>query len=242
MRQDVSLLSAREREVLRLLARGHDAKSIAHRLGVSVHAVNERLRAARRKLSVSSSREAARMLAAHEGGHDCDGDEEIGVGGEAAVPFDHRRPDDRAAGARRPLILVGGAALMILTLFAIAYWTVSHDASAPLTPKGDAPVVVSTVPSSGARIVPGGFTLSVTFDRPMRDGSYSFVRTSVETYPQCDGRPRFSKNRRTVTMQCAAAPGRRYDIWINRAPYMNFRSAAGVEAAPFQLLFRTTGE
>jgi len=66
MREDVSRLSEREREVLRLLLAGHDAKSAARSLGISVHAVNERLREARRKLGVSSSREAARILAAHK--------------------------------------------------------------------------------------------------------------------------------------------------------------------------------
>ena len=37
-------LSDRERETLRLLGRGHEAKSIASTLGLSVHTVNERLR------------------------------------------------------------------------------------------------------------------------------------------------------------------------------------------------------
>ena len=59
-------LSDREKAVLRLLAQGHDAKSTACKLGISVHAVNERLRSARRKLGVSSSREAARLLASSE--------------------------------------------------------------------------------------------------------------------------------------------------------------------------------
>ena len=56
-------LSDGEKAALRLLAQGHDAKSAARELGLSVHAINERLRTARRKLGVSSSREAARLLA-----------------------------------------------------------------------------------------------------------------------------------------------------------------------------------
>lgn len=60
-------LSEREREVLRLLLVGHDAKSIARTLDLSVHTVNDRLREARRKLGVSSSREAARRLAEMDG-------------------------------------------------------------------------------------------------------------------------------------------------------------------------------
>ncbi len=62
MSERLHLLSAKEKETLRLLLGGHDAKSIARELGISVHTVNERLREARRKLGVTSSREAARRL------------------------------------------------------------------------------------------------------------------------------------------------------------------------------------
>ncbi len=62
MAQDYRALTEKEKETLRLLARGYDAKSTALALGLSVHTVNERLRDARRKMSVSSSREAARLL------------------------------------------------------------------------------------------------------------------------------------------------------------------------------------
>jgi len=59
-------LTDKERQTLRLILRGHDAKSSARELGLSVHTVNERLRDARRKLGVTSSREAARRLLAEE--------------------------------------------------------------------------------------------------------------------------------------------------------------------------------
>lgn len=62
----VAELSEKQRETLRLIGRGHDAKSCARSLELSVHTINERLRDARRTLGVSSSREAARMLLAHE--------------------------------------------------------------------------------------------------------------------------------------------------------------------------------
>lgn len=60
-------LTEKEKETLRLMVRGHDAKSMANELSLSVHTINERLRAARRKLDVTSSREAARMLFESEG-------------------------------------------------------------------------------------------------------------------------------------------------------------------------------
>jgi DNA-binding CsgD family transcriptional regulator len=58
----VQKLTRRQKEILRLLLDGIDAKSAARHLGISVHTVNEHLREARRHLEVSSSREAARIL------------------------------------------------------------------------------------------------------------------------------------------------------------------------------------
>src|SRR3546814_1306544 len=65
--QGINALTEKEKQTLRLIVRGHDAKSIARNLDLSVHTINERLRDARRKLTVSSSREAARLLFDAEG-------------------------------------------------------------------------------------------------------------------------------------------------------------------------------
>lgn len=59
-------LNERELEILRLLAAGHTVKTIAARLGRSETSINERLRAARRKTGLGSSRELARLLDAQE--------------------------------------------------------------------------------------------------------------------------------------------------------------------------------
>lgn len=59
-------LTPRQKEILRLLFAGHNAKSAARELGISVHTVNEHLRDARRSMEVSSSREAARILVESE--------------------------------------------------------------------------------------------------------------------------------------------------------------------------------
>lgn len=66
MPDGLDALTAKEKETLRLLATGHDAKSIALELDLSVHTINDRLRDARRKIGVTSSREAARILAQAE--------------------------------------------------------------------------------------------------------------------------------------------------------------------------------
>jgi len=59
-------LTDRQKECLRCVLQGLEVKEIARELGLSPSAVVERLRAARRALDVETSREAARLLAAHE--------------------------------------------------------------------------------------------------------------------------------------------------------------------------------
>jgi DNA-binding CsgD family transcriptional regulator len=234
MHGDVGQLSEREKEALRLLLRGHDAKSIARTLNLSIHTVNERLRDARRKLQVSSSREAARLLLEEDGPVQIAWDREIGVAAPARMVAKPARPA-LLAGNARPFI--GGAFLMFLTsVVALGAYSMGQQAS----PKGSAeaaPVVTATTPAAGAIIAPGPFTLSVTFDLPMLEG-YSFVQMSRETFPTCEPRVQFSADRRSFSQRCTALPGRHYEIWFNREPYMNFRSASGAAARPHQLLFQ----
>lgn len=59
-------LNIRELEVLRLLAEGHTIKTIAAQLDRTEASINERLRDARRKTGVGSSRELARQLGAQK--------------------------------------------------------------------------------------------------------------------------------------------------------------------------------
>ena len=58
VKEGFGALTEKEKQTLRLIVRGHDAKSTARNLGLSVYTINERLRDARRKMAVSSSREA----------------------------------------------------------------------------------------------------------------------------------------------------------------------------------------
>ena len=63
----LDLLTAREKDCLRLVLHPMRAKEIARATGLSVHTVNDHLRSARRKLGTSDSVTAAQMLRAHEG-------------------------------------------------------------------------------------------------------------------------------------------------------------------------------
>lgn len=65
--REIARLTAREREALRGWLERKSAKEIALDLGVSHHAIEKRLKAARLKLGVTSSLEAARLLAEAEG-------------------------------------------------------------------------------------------------------------------------------------------------------------------------------
>ncbi|MFS2108467.1 helix-turn-helix transcriptional regulator [Sphingomonas sp. Sphisp140] len=62
----IEQLTARERDCLRLVARGMSSKEIALALGLSPLTVDGYLKEAVRTLGVSTRREAARVLASHE--------------------------------------------------------------------------------------------------------------------------------------------------------------------------------
>jgi DNA-binding CsgD family transcriptional regulator len=113
-------LSEREKETLRLLLQGHDAKSMARVLGISVYTVNERLRASRRKLGVGSSREAARLFVASEPERpNSFVHEQMGVAGNHTVR-DDRLPRARREGPGRSIVLAIGGGLIMLLIIAAA--------------------------------------------------------------------------------------------------------------------------
>ena len=121
MQAGVQTLSEREKETLRLLLSGHDAKSAAVALGLSVHTINERLRDARRKLGVGSSRAAARLLAQVEGADpNFSGDKLLGVATTAAPTGEHDASDNRRRRGLSPTWLLGGMTIMFAIVAAVA--------------------------------------------------------------------------------------------------------------------------
>lgn len=136
MSAGLETLTEREKQTLRLIVRGHDAKSTARHLGLSVHTVNERLRDARRKLQVSSSREAARLLLDREGEHpQGQADKRIGEDGAAPVAAQPDLPDSggrHPPGAASPAAwLIAGVAIMSAILAILALATLSQSAGVP---------------------------------------------------------------------------------------------------------------
>ena len=134
-------LTEKEKQTLRLIVRGHDAKSIARHLGLSVHTVNERLRDARRKLEVSSSREAARLVFETEGDDpESFADKQIG---EAEPPEDMKQVTTLGSRhgrtPRRAGIITGVVTMSVLIgLLALS-----------LLPDATAPSAATNAPSSG---------------------------------------------------------------------------------------------
>jgi DNA-binding CsgD family transcriptional regulator len=112
-------LTEKEKQTLRLLLAGHDAKSMARHFGLSVHTINERLRDARRKLSASSSREAARLLREAEGA----GPESLGdkaIGDAPAAPAGQEGATAKPGAHRRAAWAIGGTAMISLAIAALA--------------------------------------------------------------------------------------------------------------------------
>lgn len=139
-------LTEKEKETLRLLLSGYDAKSMARRLGLSVHTVNERLRDARRKMAVSSSREAARLLREAEGAPpELLGDKPLG---DAALPTTMERSEGQNEGSakwRRAGWIVG-VAVMTFALALLALSALGGDAG----PTGPAPTASSSPSQTAA--------------------------------------------------------------------------------------------
>ncbi|MXO91566.1 DUF4019 domain-containing protein [Pontixanthobacter aquaemixtae] len=135
MTDRISDLSDKEKETLRLMVGGHDAKSMARALGLSVHTINDRLRSARRKLSVTSSREAARLLLEHERA-----DPENSAGKELGNASDPVNGDDQPSNGhqsdgrsgRIAVWMIGG--LIVMSLIAALILT-----GAQLAPTADGP-------------------------------------------------------------------------------------------------------
>lgn len=106
-------------------------------------------------------------------------------------------------------------------------------------PQAAPPHVVSTNPEQGAQLTQGRTTIRVTFSRPMKRGSYSFVALDPVTYPDCATTPRQSSDNRSFELDCTLKPGRSYAIGFNHGRFRNFTSMDGVPAEGMVLRFTT---
>lgn len=107
-------LTDREQEILHLLAAGHTVKSIAASLGRTEASIAERLRDARRKTGIGSSRELARLLASEQNGDQKNGDRKTDLP-SASAATDH--PDAPASAGRS---WMKGRTIMLVALPLVA--------------------------------------------------------------------------------------------------------------------------
>ena len=177
MAVDPRTLTDREKAVLRLLAKGFDAKSAARELDLSVHTVNERLRSTRRKLRVTSSREAARLLSEREEPKFFVNNE-FGVGSSAT-------PEDNGARTKRVYALIAGGAVAMSLILLTALLTIStSDPSGPSPnwSSGQTPPASSrphnVVHLEGSRLLWNG-----------EEASESHVRSFLSVIKQLDPQP-----------------------------------------------------
>lgn len=127
MRAALARLTENEKICLRRRLLPQTAKEMAIELGVSPHAVEKRLKMARTKLGLSSSLQAARMLAAAEGyGRAVPQEADLAGGGEP------EQTGSGVAGNRRRMVLISGVALMSLILAALfAFMPAAQESEAP---------------------------------------------------------------------------------------------------------------
>ncbi|NBB64461.1 DUF4019 domain-containing protein [Pseudomonas sp. ODNR1LW] len=159
MNEALESLSEREKATLRLLARGHDAKSVARQMDLSVHTVNERLRSARNKLGLSSSRAAARCLVEAEAGGAAEaygarpeflGDKELGEDLTAEDVRHAASPQSRRVTSSARWIIGGLAVMLSLAVAALIFTFAAPPAGAPTSsPPSAASPVQATEPGEG---------------------------------------------------------------------------------------------
>jgi serine/threonine protein kinase len=105
------------------------------------------------------------------------------------------------------------------------------------------PVVVETLPVSGARDVePGETEIHVRFSKPMSDGSWSWSTAWENSTPESLGEPHYLPDQRTCVLKVRLEPGTTYGWWLNSEKFANFRDRAGRPAVPYLLIFATKGE
>jgi DNA-binding CsgD family transcriptional regulator len=223
MHQGYQDLTEREKQTLRLMLRGHDAKSMARELDLSVHTINERLRYARRKLSVSSSREAARIVHEIEGAAPVSpGDTSLGDADR--VPDRAFSADPERARITNPKFawLTGATLLMSILIAVVALSSTSYLASDPPRTTPRPPQATELRPAAETEVVTSARNWLALVDAYDWDASWEATGTQFrdlntrETWASLstDVRPPFGaiESRTLMSQEEVPAPPRGYVI------------------------------
>lgn len=105
--------------------------------------------------------------------------------------------------------------------------------------RSQVPAIVSTEPEALQRDIPADLDkITVTFDRPMKDGSWSWTGGG-ETFPESAGKIAYDSRRMTCTMPVKLQPGKVYWVGVNSPSHTNFKSTRGIPAPRYVILFAT---
>jgi DNA-binding CsgD family transcriptional regulator len=171
-------LTDKELEILRLLTAGHTVKSIAVRLGRSEASINERLRDARRKTGIGSSRELARRLDAQE-----IWDKKIDLSAASSVSDQAvQSPVLRRLTSKGTIIMLFAIAAVAAGIVVAASGTTDQMAppqSAQVAAPDRAPLVVGTWSLDTSRLPAEGRPRSVTLEFRVSDDEVWTGRSEI---------------------------------------------------------------
>lgn len=105
------------------------------------------------------------------------------------------------------------------------------------------PLVTETYPHVFNNDVPSSLDhISVTFNRKMHDGSWSWCDMHLASYPAVTGTPWYNEDRTVCTLPVKLQPGTAYAVHINLSPYKSFVSENGRAVPEYMLVFSTLGK
>ncbi|WP_448537511.1 helix-turn-helix domain-containing protein [Sphingobium yanoikuyae] len=222
-------LTEKEKQTLRLMVRGHDAKSIARSLDLSVHTINERLRDARRKMAVSSSREGARLLLEAEGAPETSPPDFLGdrLLGADAAPVEADQDEAPVVGVgpadrRRPIL--PGVLLMTFVLGLLALAALPDAAPTPQS-------TPAAAQAHNAEVVDAARQWLALIDQDKWDESYrgtgsafqklNTAQVWTEVSQTMRGRFGALQSRSLLSQEELPAPPHGYEVVKFRASYAN---------------------
>lgn len=238
---DLWSLTEKEKQTLRLIVCGHDAKSIARRLDLSVHTINERLRDARRKMAVSSSREAARLLLEAEGGKtphesvpELLGDTIIGDAGGAALG-DHRDAPSLGAERQPRSRIIIGALLMPLALGLLALTALPFNSAALVTAAPSPTLAAASDQPVNAEVVEAARAFLSLIEQKRWEDSYAATGSSfrklntlqvwTQVSQEVHARYGATISRTLISHENLPAPPAGYEVVKFRTVYANKQQA-----------------
>ena len=114
------------------------------------------------------------------------------------------------------------------------------DEAGPSNPSGPPRILASTPRTGDTEVDPGLHQVTVTFDRDMDTGGYSWTGGGPEFPGREDQRPQW-RDHRTCVLPVKVEAARYYRVGINAPSFQNFRSATGVAVIPTAIHFTTKG-